>query len=115
MPVRNLNASNDGDNSSAHLRCAGDRFATLLAQNARIAQVLSTAKAALEAIGAPEYFTAPGYDFTDVTAELDAMAPRTDAAAQRKMQDYADEKDAEDARDAAATRADFLRDRRLTE
>jgi hypothetical protein len=115
MPVRNLNASNDGDNSSAHLRSAGDRFATLLAQNARIAQVLDTAKAALEAIGAPEYFTAPGYDFTDVTAELDAMAPRTDAAAQRKIQDYADEKDAEDARDAAATRADFLRDRRLTE
>ena len=115
MPVRNVNASKNGDNGGAHPCCARDRFATLLVQNARIAQVLSTAKAALEAIGAPEYFTAPGYDFTDVTTELDAMAPRTDAAAQRKMQDYADEKDAEDARDAAATRADFLRDRRLTE
>src|ERR1700761_5190553 len=92
-----------------------DRCATILTQNARIAEVLRRAKADLEAIGEPEYFTAPGYDFSDVTAELDHMAPLTDASAQRKIQDYADEKDAEDARDAMATRADFMRDQRLTE
>ena len=63
---------------------------------------------------APEYFTAPGYDFPDVTAELDEMAPRTDASAQRKIADYADEKDAEDARETMATRADFMRDQQLT-
>ena len=116
MPIRNLNASDHGvANRTASPRGTGDHFAALLAQNTRIAEVLSAAKAALEAIGAPEYFTAPGYDFTDVTAELAAMAPRLDTAAQRKMQDYATEKDSEDACDAAATQADFLRDRRLTE
>jgi hypothetical protein len=92
-----------------------DRCATILTQNARIAEVLRQAKADLEAIGEPEYFTAFGYDFKDVTAELGHMAPLTDAAAQRKIQAYADEKDADDARDAAATRGDFIRDRRLTE
>jgi hypothetical protein len=92
-----------------------DRFAAILAQNTRIAQVLREAKADLEAIGAPEYFTAPGYDFKDVTEELTYMTPLTDASAQRKIRDYADEKDAEEARDALATQADFLRDRRLSE
>ena len=92
-----------------------DRFHTILAQNARIAEVLRQAKTDLEAIGEPEYFTAPGYDFPDVTAGLADMAPLTDATAQRKIQDYAEEKDAEDARAALATRADFIRDQRLTE
>jgi hypothetical protein len=91
------------------------RFETILAHNARIGQLLRQTKADLEAIGEPEYFTALAYDFQDIAAELAYMAPRTDASAQRKIQDYADEKDAEDARDAMATRADFMRDRRLTE
>lgn len=88
---------------------------TILAQNARIAQVLRQAKTDLDTIGTPEYFTAPGYDFKDVITALDDMASLTDISAQRKIQDYTEEKDAEDARDAMATRADFLRDRRLTE
>jgi hypothetical protein len=92
-----------------------DRCATILAQNARIAEVLRQAKAELEAIGEPDYFTAPGYDFKDVTDELEHMAPLTDAAAQGKIQAYADEKNFNDARDTLATRADFIRDRRLTE
>lgn len=91
------------------------RCAAILAHNARIAQVLRQAKAELEAIGEPDYFTAPGYDFRDVIDELGYMAPLTDASAQRNIRIYADEKDAEAARDLAATRADFLRDRRLTE
>jgi hypothetical protein len=91
------------------------RFAAILAHNARIAQALRQAKADIEAIGEPEYFTAPGYDFKDVTGELAYMAPLTDASAQRNIRAYADEADAAAARDLAATRADFLRDRRLTE
>ena len=115
MPVRTLNPLRHDDNEPARRSGAGARFTALLAHNARIAAVLQAAKAALEVIGAPGYFTAPAYDFADVIAELAHMAPRTDAAAQRKIQDYADEKEAEAARDEAAARADFLRDRRLTE
>ena len=107
MPVSNLNILDHSGNSA--------RFDAILAQNTRIAAVLRQAKADLEAIGEPEYFTATGYDFKDVAEQLDAMAPRVDAAAQRHMRAYADEKDAEDARDDGAARADFLRDRRLTE
>ena len=91
------------------------RFETILAQNARIAQVLRQAKADLDASGKPACFTVPGCDFKDVTTALDDMTPLTDAPAQRKIQDYADEKDAEDARDTMATRADFMRDLELTE
>ncbi len=76
--------------------------------------MLHQAKADLEAIGEPEYFTAPGYDLKDVTDELAYMTPLTDASAQRNIRIYANEKDAEAARDLAATQADFLRDRRLT-
>ena len=69
-------------------RAADAAAAEIIAENIRIAAVFAEAKAKLLAIGAPAYYMARGYDFEDIAATLDDMAPKFDDVTRSRVAEF---------------------------